>query len=125
MPGSHINQVIRSILYQAEYFDRLSNFEKALELTKKAHQYIHSAKTDEDHKVYFHLGLYSEKLGKVEDAIAYYQQAIAVPQSDTKFRERCNRRLNQCLTGKSQNNGKPSKLRSLLVAIKNFVKSRI
>ncbi|MDX2217352.1 MAG: methyltransferase domain-containing protein [Oculatellaceae cyanobacterium bins.114] len=129
LPGAHINQVIRSIICQAEYCDRQGDVKKALELTQKAHQEMQLHNTDEAHKVYFHLGLYTEKLGRLEEAIAHYQTAITMSETGSKFQNNCQLRLNLCLKRQSERIGtadeQPSKLQSFVTATKQLIKQTI
>ncbi|MBD2464551.1 methyltransferase domain-containing protein [Oscillatoria sp. FACHB-1407] len=130
LPGAHINQVVRSIICQAEYFDRQGDVEKALELTQKAYQETSSHTTDEAHKVYFHLGFYNEKLGRLDEAIAHYQSAISTSEPGTKFQNNCHLRLNLCLKRQSDMKAyptgeQPSKLQSFVTATKQLIQQTI
>lgn len=129
LPGSHINQVIRSIICQAEYCDRTGDIQKALELSEKAHQIHLSNPSDEEHKIYFHLGFYTEKLGRLNEAIAHYKDAIATSEAGTKFHDNCHFRLNICLKRQNKSNDievkSPSKLQSFVTATKQLIKQTI
>ena len=95
--GASANQVVRSLIGQAECCDSSGDYVAALALSEQADRAISPTCQDEQPKVYFHQGFYQEKLGNFEAAIATYQQALAEPNQSSKFRQNCQFRLDKCV----------------------------
>jgi SAM-dependent methyltransferase len=144
LPGAHGNQIVASLIGQAQYLGRTEAYEAALALIDRADETATTLPGIEpDHRIYFHRGLYSEKLGLIETAIAAYRQTLTLADPTSKFYENCNNRLSKCLerqeriqARQSANAAKPSpspapeppqtslqKLRSKLSGLKKLLSS--
>ncbi|MBE9182073.1 methyltransferase domain-containing protein [Oculatella sp. LEGE 06141] len=101
LPSSSLNQTVKSVIAQAEYYEQQRNYDKALELLARAHEY-HAASSS--HKldlpvrgnVHFHQGLCYEQLGQLDTAIECYQTAIELAQPNSPFYVNCQLHLRKC-----------------------------
>lgn len=97
LPGPRDVQVVRSILGQAECLEHLKKVQAALKTTNKALQLFPISRiTSELPSIYYHQGLYNERLCYYRAAITAYQKAIDVASPNSKLYNNSVQRLNTC-----------------------------
>jgi SAM-dependent methyltransferase len=97
LPGAALNQVIRCIVCQAQYFAHQGDNETALKLTQTAQPFLTPQVGNENRNVYLHLGIYNERLQKFAVAIEAYRTAAEFAVADARFYENCQLRISKCV----------------------------
>ncbi|NJR66195.1 MAG: methyltransferase domain-containing protein [Leptolyngbyaceae cyanobacterium CRU_2_3] len=128
LPGSGVNQVIRSFLGQAEYFAHQNNFQLALNFAEQAIHLDDFPTSRVVAQAYLSRGTYQQKLGNFSGAMADFRLAIAVAAPHSSVHEKCQTRLSKCQQilqdrALSQQNAQPihfGKLQAMGKHIKNF-----
>ncbi|HEY9647220.1 MAG TPA: tetratricopeptide repeat protein, partial [Chroococcidiopsis sp.] len=120
LPGTHIDQVIRSIIAQAYQVSRQGDSEKALTILARAWQrHTNSTGTKEVPRIYWHEGMYHENLGRLDQAIAAYQQAIEAATPGSNLYDVATQHLNACIKKRDEQAHDTIGLKSRLRQVKS------
>jgi tetratricopeptide (TPR) repeat protein len=100
--GANINQVLKSLIAQAEYLEHQENYSQALEIIKKAIALSKTKKVDQEVKrsIYYHQGCCYEQLDKIKLAVQSYESALKLAKKGSPFYATCYLKLRQCQTPK-------------------------